>query len=146
MWSDDFHSKMPEHKMIHVVNYTSVCLQTVEATFFSLKVIVIVSTWQVTYSGSCTNMNYTSDLPRQCRQANTITPFYRSFASDIKTKEQLALRATTGTEDLIPAYSWPVLLPLLIILLCSLKSGKHVCSADGWHIPTAQVSVHCRML
>lgn len=146
MWSDDFHFKMLKHEMICVVNYTSICSQTVEATFFSLKVIVIVGTWQVTYSGSCTNVNYTSDLPRLCGQANTITPFYRSFASDIKTKEQVALRAITGTEDLIHACSWPVLQPLLIILnfLCSLKSGKRVCSADCWRVPTARVSVCCR--
>lgn len=101
MWSDDFHFKIPEHKMIHLVNYMSICLQTVKATFFSLKVIVIVSTWQVTYSGSCTNMNYTSELPSQRRQANTVTPFYRSFAADTKTKEQLALRATTGTSFML---------------------------------------------
>lgn len=117
-----------------------------EAAFFSLKVIVLVRTWQVTYSGSYMNTNYPSDLPRQRRQANTITPFCRSFASDIKAEEQVTLRATAGTEDLIPACSWPVLQPLLGILsfLCSLKSGKHVCSAAGWHVPTAGVSMCCR--
>lgn len=109
--------------------------------FFSLKEIMLVSTWQVTYSGSCMNINYTSDLPRQCRQANTVTPFYRSFASDVKTEEQVTLRATAGTEDLIHACSWPVLQPLLRILsfLCSLKSGRCVCSAASWHVPTAGV-------
>lgn len=54
--------------MICVVNYMSICLQTMEATLFNLKVIVIVSAWQVTYSGSCTNMNHTSDAPRQRKQ------------------------------------------------------------------------------
>lgn len=77
----------------------------------------------------------------QASVANTITLFYRNSASDIKTKEQVTLRATTGTEDLIHAFSWPVLQPLLIILnvLCSLKGGKHVCSAGCWHAPTARV-------
>lgn len=142
---------VPMHKMICVVNYMSICSQTVGATFFSLKVIVIVNTWQVTYSVSCTNMNYTSDLPIQCGQANFITPFYRSFTSDIKTKEQVAVRTITRTPDSTHACSRPnnhvsVLQSSLIIfnVLCSLKSGKHVCNADYWHIPTARVSMRCR--
>lgn len=116
------------HKKICVVNYVSICPQTVGATFFSLKVIVTVNTWQVTYSVSCANMNYPSDLPAQCGQANSITPFYRSFTSDIKTKEQVAVRTITRTQDFIHACSLPnhrvsVLQPLLIIFnfLCSLQ-------------------------
>lgn len=58
--------------MICVVNYMSICLQTMEATLFNLKVIVIVSAWQVTYSGSCTNMNHTSNAPRQRKQVRQI--------------------------------------------------------------------------
>lgn len=142
---------VPMHKMICVVNYMSICSQTVGARFFSLKVIVIVNTWQVTFSVPCTNMNYASDLRIQCGQADSISPFYRSFISDIKTKEQVAVRTITRTQDLTRACSQPnnhvsVLQPSLIILnfLCSLKSGKHVCNADYWHIPTARVSVCCR--
>jgi len=43
---------VPMHRMICVVNYMSICSQTVGATFFSLEVIVIVNTWQVEYMSS----------------------------------------------------------------------------------------------
>lgn len=94
------------------------------------------------------NMNYTSDLHTQCGQANSVTPFCQSFVSDIKTKEQVAVRTITRTQNFVHVCSQPnnhvfVLQPLLIIFnfLCSLKSGKHVCNADYWHIPTARASM-----
>lgn len=112
------------------------------ATFFSQKLIVIVNTCQVTYSVFCMNMNYTSALAIQCGQANSISPFYRSFTSDTKTKEQGAVRTITRTQDFIHACSQannhvPVLQPFLIILnlLCCLKRVKRVCNAEPAWLP-----------
>lgn len=112
------------------------------ATFFSQKVIVIVNTCQVTYSVFCMNMNYTSSLAVQCGQAHSISPFYRSFTSDTKTKEQGAVRTITRTQDFIhtcsqPNNHVPVLQPFLIILnlLCCLKRVKRVCNAEPAWLP-----------
>lgn len=117
--------------MICVVNYVSTGSQTVGATFFSLNVIVIVNTWQVTYPVSCTNVNYSSDSPTQCGQANSIPSFYSSFTSDVKTEEQVTVRSIARTDDFVHACPLPnnrtiedcLLQPWLIIsnFLCSLR-------------------------
>lgn len=118
-------------------------LTDVEATFFSLEVIVKVLGRIHIQAPVRTRMIpqiYPDNVGKQ------ILSFHFIEALHFKTKEQVTLRAITGTEDLIYTCSWPVLQPLLIVLsfLCSLKCGKHVCSADCWHVPTARVSVHCR--